>query len=109
MTIATGGKDVTFPPSVILCLALLGRHFLFLLACFEAFVGEVHLDGSTIKRFVEDSRNVTMAMYTPSPPQFLVNQYFLRLLAELCLERWCETPEIRVVVWRRSWQGQCLE
>jgi hypothetical protein len=42
----------TFPPGVVFGLALLGRDFLFFLACLETFISEVHLDGSTIKRSV---------------------------------------------------------
>jgi hypothetical protein len=40
-------KYSTFPPGVVFGLALLGRDFLFFLACLEPFIGEVHLDGST--------------------------------------------------------------
>jgi hypothetical protein len=48
-------------------------------------------------------------MDAPSPPQFLFDQYVLRLLPELRLERRCEALELRVVVGRRSRQGQSLE
>lgn len=102
-------KDDTFPLDIVFGLALFSRRFLFLLACFEAFVGKVHLDGSTIKRFVQVGHAVMTAIDAPSSPQFLFDQYVLRFLPELCLERWCETLEFWVVVWSRSWQGQSLE
>src|ERR1700730_7046934 len=67
-------KDVTFPLDIVFGLTLLCRRFLFLLACFEALVGEVQLDGSTIKRFVQVGHVVMTAIDAPSSPQFLFNQ-----------------------------------
>jgi hypothetical protein len=57
---------LTFPLGIIFRLAFLGRDFFFLLARLEALVGEVHLDGSVIKRSVEEDHIATEAADTPS-------------------------------------------
>ena len=93
-------KYSTFPPGVVFGLALLGRDFLFFLACLETFIGEVHLDGSTIKHAVEDCHIFMMAIYAPPSPHFLFNQQLLRFCPKLRLERGYEALEPRVVVWR---------
>src|SRR5258708_15668757 len=48
----TRTKTHTFSPGIVHGLALLGRDFLFFLACLKTFIGEVHFDGSTIKHSV---------------------------------------------------------
>jgi hypothetical protein len=45
---------LTFPLGIIFRLAFLGSGFFFLLARLETLIGKVHLDGSVIKRSVEE-------------------------------------------------------
>jgi hypothetical protein len=73
-------KYSTFPPGVVFGLALLGRDFLFLLACLETFIGEVHLDGSRSSVpsqdshiFIDDNRRTSAS---PLPLQLAILSIF---------------------------------
>ena len=105
----TKEKCITFPPGIVFGLALFSRDFLVFLARLEPFVGEVHLDGSTIKHSVEDCHIHMTAIHAPPSPHFLFNQQFFRFLPKLRLERRRKALKPRVVIWSRSWQRQLLE